>query len=100
MLFKSTKDWKQCFSPEDEEKLNEVLKKAAKHRCAYKLAEDVKVAQLWAAVLELYKHDLLLQKRIEELEELINLLYKFMKERHEVRDELLKKLEREQFLDP
>ncbi|MEM5801999.1 MAG: hypothetical protein QXQ18_01260 [Candidatus Aenigmatarchaeota archaeon] len=48
-------DWKNCLHPEDKELLLQIIERAKKHHCAYEKAEDVKVAQLWTALLEMQK---------------------------------------------
>ena len=68
MLFKIVDDWKQFLLPEDEKRLNEVLKDVAKHRNAYRASKDVKIAQLWCAVLEMQKQNAVLHKRIKRME--------------------------------
>ena len=55
MLFKVVDDWKQNLHPEDEVRLNEILRNVTKHRSAFRVSKDVKTAQLWCAVLELDK---------------------------------------------
>ncbi len=55
MLFKVADDWKQHLHPEDELRMNNIIKRVAKHRSAYRTSKDVKVAQLWCALLELDK---------------------------------------------
>ncbi len=49
------KDWKECLDPESKELLKKLLESADKHRCAWLRADDVKVAQLWSALIELKK---------------------------------------------
>lgn len=68
MLFKIVDDWKQMLPPEDEERLNGMLKSIAKHRSAYRTSKDVKVAQLWCALLEMRKENALLHKRLKRME--------------------------------
>jgi len=48
-------DWKDCLQPEDQKILAEVLETTKRHKCAYCQAEDVKVAQLWCALVEMKK---------------------------------------------
>jgi hypothetical protein len=55
MFGKKKTDWKECLAQEDQELLCEILKSSNKHRCAYMAAEDVKVAQLWCALMEFKK---------------------------------------------
>lgn len=49
------KDWKDHLDDESKAALAEIFDKSKKHECAYLEAEDVKVAQLWVAVMELSK---------------------------------------------
>ena len=55
MIFDEERDWKECLSEEDQQVLAGLFEKARKHKCAYCGAEDVKVAQLWCAILEMKK---------------------------------------------
>lgn len=69
MLLRKEEDWKDFLSEEAKQALAELLEKTKKHRGAYTQADDVKVAQLWAALVELRKEiaeytDLV--KRIQE----------------------------------
>lgn len=62
MLFKVVDDWKQNLHPDDEVRLNAILKRVQQNRSAYRTAKDVKNAQLWCALLELdKKHDAIVQ---------------------------------------
>ena len=67
MLLEKAKDWKQFLSEDAKEKLAELLEAARKHRVAYMQAEDVKVAQLWCALVEL-------KKQFEEMTEIMKRL--------------------------
>ncbi|HLD85296.1 MAG TPA: hypothetical protein VI968_01945 [archaeon] len=67
MIFKVQDDWKRNLNAKDEAQMNEILRQTAKHRTAYRSAHDVKVAQLWAAVLELSK---MLNERTQQRDEL------------------------------
>jgi len=49
------KDWKECLTAEDQVIVAELLDRVKKHKCAYLCADDVKVAQLWCALLEMKK---------------------------------------------
>jgi hypothetical protein len=49
------KDWKECLTAEDQAMLAEIFEITKKHKCAYLCADDVKVAQLWCALLEMKK---------------------------------------------
>ena len=55
MLFGEEKDWKELMCEEAQVELAELIEKAKKHRCAYMQADDVKVAQVWAALTEVSK---------------------------------------------
>ncbi len=100
MMFKNVRDWKQYLTPEDEDKLNGLLKLVAKNRGAYKNADDVKLAQLWSAALELFKQNYALQKRIADLEDVLEAVVDTVKKRENEKKNFIKKLEREEFLDP
>jgi hypothetical protein len=49
------KDWKELLSESDQEILAQLLDSTKKHKCAFMHAEDVKVAQLWCALVEMRK---------------------------------------------
>lgn len=94
MLFKSEKDWKQLLPPEDEERLNEILKRAARNRGAYRNADEVKTAQLWCAILEIYRQNLVLQRRLDEYSEIFDCITAKLKKKCETKKELLDSLDR------
>ncbi len=48
-------DWKQLLPIEEQETLGEMLERIKKYEYAYLRADDVKVAQLWCALVELIK---------------------------------------------
>jgi hypothetical protein len=52
---KGETDWKDSLNSEDQAILSDILCSARKHKCAYMQAEDVKVAQLWCALVEMKK---------------------------------------------
>ena len=54
-LFKKKEDWKNNLDDESKQLLSEILESTKKHRYAYNSAGDVKVAQLWTALVELKK---------------------------------------------
>jgi len=95
MLFTSTKDWKQYLTAEDEERLNDILKKASKYRGAYKNADEIKIAQLWCTILDLRKENAFLQRKIARLEDLLEGM--FSKIRKEERDRMSLKESLEKF---
>jgi hypothetical protein len=92
MLFKSTRDWKTLLTPEDERRLNEVIERAAKHRGAYFNAEEVKVAQIWCALLEARKENAQLEARIKRLEYLLGGVLSRNKRLADARGDLLESL--------
>jgi hypothetical protein len=55
MFEKETGDWKDNLQPEDQKILAELLETTKRHKCAYCGAEDVKVAQLWCALVEMQR---------------------------------------------
>jgi len=52
MLFGEDRDWKELMCEKAQAELAELIERAKKHRCAYMQADDVKVAQVWAALTE------------------------------------------------
>lgn len=94
MFLRVSDDWKQLLSPEDEAKLNEILKRVAKHRGAYKNAHDVKNAQLWAAILELRKENQALLNRIKKTEFIMDGIKERVKKQEAAEHELLESLEK------
>lgn len=68
MLLKTEKNWKALLTPEDEQRLNGILEQIKKHRAAYLTADDVKLAQLWCALLEIQKQNVSLDARLKHLE--------------------------------
>lgn len=54
-LFRKKKDWKDELNDEDKQVLSALLDSIKKHRCAYNSADDVKISQLWTALLEMKK---------------------------------------------
>jgi hypothetical protein len=94
MIFTPSKDWKQFLSNEDEKRLNDVLKKIAKYKGAYKNSEDVKTSQLWCAVLEIAKENIALQQRIQNLEDLLEGMFEKVRKQERERIELTRSLEK------
>ncbi|MBI4895685.1 MAG: hypothetical protein HY831_04295 [Candidatus Aenigmarchaeota archaeon] len=72
MLLRTESNWKKKLAPEDENKLNELLERTSNHRPAYSLAEEVKAAQLWCALIEMKKENVHLKERIGKLEYIID----------------------------
>ncbi|MFH7882483.1 MAG: hypothetical protein QW140_02070 [Candidatus Aenigmatarchaeota archaeon] len=69
MFFDKEKDWKECLSPEAQKIISELFEETKKHKCAYMNADDVKIAQLWCALIEIKKQFDEISKNIKKLEE-------------------------------
>ncbi|MCD6274492.1 MAG: hypothetical protein J7J15_00480 [Candidatus Aenigmarchaeota archaeon] len=82
-------DWKECLSIEAEHELNQILEAVKRHRCAYKDAENVQIAQLWCGLIEIKKMINKLNDRLGYVETVLNGLFKT---RDEERDKLVKSL--------
>ncbi len=54
-MFNGKNDWKEYLNEEDKKILEELITIAKRHRCAYSQADDVKMAQLWCALVEMKK---------------------------------------------
>lgn len=54
-MFRKKADWKENLNDEDKPVLQDILNSTKKHRYAYTNADDVKVAQLWTALIEMKK---------------------------------------------
>ena len=54
-MFEDDKDWKDLLSPEAQQLLAEMFDSAKRHKGAYMQSDDVKVAQLWCALVEIKK---------------------------------------------
>lgn len=87
MLF-AQKDWKEQLAKEDEEKLNELVRRTLAYRDAYGTAEDVRAAQLWCAVLELKKEHDAMDDRLVRIERILETMLPFSKEKKDLRDSL------------
>ena len=68
MLFGEEADWKELLSAKAQAELAELIEKAKTHRCAYMQADDVKVAQLWAAMTELSLELKRVEKKADKME--------------------------------
>ena len=90
---KKTTDWKELLAPQDEERINEILKKVAKYRGAYRNADEVKNAQLWCSILELNKSQSILNQRLLQIEEMFSSIYEKMKLNDDEKKKLYKSLE-------
>jgi hypothetical protein len=69
MVGKDSVDWKDFLGPEDQRVLSEILNMGRRHKGAYVQADDVKIAQLWCAMVEMKKKLDELQKVQVKLEE-------------------------------
>ncbi len=56
-------DWKEFLSEDARRELQEILEMARRHRPAYSQADDVRIAQIWSALIEL-------RKEIKEIREI------------------------------
>ena len=55
MFGKKRDDWKNNLNDADKKILAEILDSTKKYRFAYKSSDDVKIAQLWTALIEFKK---------------------------------------------
>jgi len=94
MLFRTASDWKQLLSIEDEENLNAIIKKVAKYRGAYRNSDEVKMSQIWCAILELMKHNIVLQKRLNIMEDIFEAIYDKQRKRELEDRAILRSLDR------
>jgi len=94
MLFKTEKNWKEFLSIEDEETLNEILRKTAKHRGAYKNSDEIKLAQLWCALIELKRENVALYKKIKKMEFFFNGMIERIKKEITEEKDIIKDLEK------
>lgn len=94
MLFKIVDDWKQMLPPEDEKRLNAILRNTAKHRSAYRTSKDVKSAQLWCALLEMRKENQVLLKKVKRLEYIFEGLAERMRQENLEEKEIIESLEK------
>lgn len=89
MLFEKTSNWKKFLSADDEKVLNEFLEKVSNYRPAYKNADDVKIAQLWTALLETRKENSNLNARLKRIESILDTIsQKDQKEKEELMQSL------------
>lgn len=80
MLLKTNKNWKKYLNVDDEALLNKIIEDVAKYRSAYKNAEDVKIAQLWCALLEMEKKIQKLDARMKRIEFIFDAIAQRMEE--------------------
>ncbi|MFA4819528.1 MAG: hypothetical protein WC613_01055 [Candidatus Aenigmatarchaeota archaeon] len=94
MLFRVVDDWKQFLPPEDETRLNSLLKAVAKHRNAYRASKDIKIAQLWCAFLEARKENAVLYRRLRRLEYIFEGIAERVRKEDVLEREILDSLEK------
>jgi len=82
-------DWKENLSIEAEQELNQLLEKVKKHRCAYRSAENVQIAQLWCGLIEIVRMIKNLESRLDRIERILD---KTFRSYEEERDKLIKSL--------
>ncbi len=84
-------DWKECLSAESEQELNELLESIRKHKCAYRNAENVQVAQVWCGLVEMKRAMNKLEDRLEYIEKVLGGMFTT---HNEEKDKLIKSLVR------
>lgn len=82
-------DWKENLSIEAEQELNQLLERVKKYRCAYRSAENVQIAQLWCALVEIVRMNKELEERIARIEKILNAVFRTYEED---KDKLIKSL--------
>ena len=68
LIFGKEEDWKDLLCDNSAAELAELIEKTKKHRCAYMQADDVKVAQVWCALVEVYKKLKEVECRVAKME--------------------------------
>ncbi len=86
----AAKEWKTLLSSEDEERLNELIKSVSKYRDAYSQAENIKVAQLWCALLDMKQQQEEMERKIARLEEIFRSAGQRLQDRQQIRESLEK----------
>ncbi len=66
---KKKEDWKELLTPEAKQTLMNLIDGTKRHRGAYSQADDVKVAQLWSALVEMRNELDDVKKTLGRLEE-------------------------------
>jgi hypothetical protein len=69
MNYNEITDWKELLAESDQEVLAQLLDSTKKHKCAFIHGEDVKVAQLWCALIEMKKEMRKLGDLVTKVEE-------------------------------
>jgi hypothetical protein len=69
MIFgEKEEDWKDLLCGNAQVELAELIERAKQHRCAYMKAEDVKVAQVWTALVEVSRELKKMEERLARAE--------------------------------
>ena len=82
-------DWKENLSVEAEQELNELLESIRKHKCAYRAAENVQVAQVWCGLVEMKRTMNKLEDRLQYIEKVLRGMFTT---HDEEKDKLIKSL--------
>ncbi|MBS3056414.1 MAG: hypothetical protein J4473_03195 [Candidatus Aenigmarchaeota archaeon] len=93
MLIKREADWKTLLTPKDEKRMNDIIKNLEGYKTAFRSAEDVKIAQLWCAVLELKKENAALYSKTKKLEGFFNAIIEKYIEDKKKQEDMLTSLE-------
>ncbi len=93
MLFKTAKNWKEYLSPRDEERLNMILNQVAKHRGAYKNSDEIKLSQIWCAILETKKENALLYKKVRRFEMMLEAALQRISDEEKEKKDIIEDLE-------
>ncbi|MBI5347193.1 MAG: hypothetical protein HZB66_01140 [Candidatus Aenigmarchaeota archaeon] len=93
MLFNTAKNWKEFLSPRDEERLNMILNQIARHRGAYKNSDEIKIAQIWCAILETKKENALLYKKVRRLEMVLEAALQRISDEEKEKRDIIENLE-------
>src|SRR5438552_3109800 len=69
MVFGQRKDnWKDNLSEDAQNILSELFEMSKKHRGAYMASDDVKIAQLWSALVEMQREIIDLREAVSRIE--------------------------------
>ena len=94
MRFLGNKDWKNYLPIEDEKMMNKILFKVERSRGAYMNSKEPNISQLWCAVLELWKQNQSLQRRINRLDSILDLLASNLSRDLQAKKELYESLDK------
>lgn len=67
VFFEKGEDWKDLLAPDAQRQLAETFERTKKHKGAYLQSSDVKIAQLWCALVEMRKEIEELKSRVEKV---------------------------------